>query len=133
MAADTRYDRARTALLLVDPYNDFLASEGKLWPLAKEVAEDVNLLSHLRAIVDAARQAGIQVIFVPHHRWEPGDYSKWKHATRTQIAAGERQPFAKGTWGGTLSTTISNLKTATSLSKSTGRKAVSQTQTSTTS
>ena len=102
MDAVTRYDRARTALLLVDPYNDFLASEGKLWPLAKAVAEAVNLLPHLRAIVDTARQAGIQVIFVPHHRWEPGDYSRWKHANHTQIASGQRQTFAKGTWGGTF-------------------------------
>jgi nicotinamidase-related amidase len=57
--ADTPYDGARTGLLLVDPYHDFLASEGKLWPLATEVAEAVNLLSHLQAIVDAARQAGM--------------------------------------------------------------------------
>jgi hypothetical protein len=44
---DMQYDPARTGLLLVDPYNDFLASEGKLWPFAKEVAEAVNLLAHL--------------------------------------------------------------------------------------
>jgi len=97
---DTRYDSARTGLLLVDPYNDFLASEGKLWPHAKEVAEAVNLLSHLRDIVDTARQSGIQVFFVPHHRWEPGDYSKWKHPNHSQISSGKRQTFAKGTWGG---------------------------------
>jgi nicotinamidase-related amidase len=66
------------------------------------VGAAVNVLSHLRAIVGAARQASIQVIFVPHHRWEPGDYSKWKHATYTQVAADQRQPFAKGTWGGTF-------------------------------
>ena len=97
---DAQYDRLRTGLLLVDPYNDFLASEGKLWPFAKEMAVAVNLLSHLRAIVDTARQVGIQVFFVPHHRWEPGDYANWKHANPTQIAAGQRQTFAKDTWGG---------------------------------
>jgi nicotinamidase-related amidase len=100
--ADPRSDRARTGLLLLDLYNDFLASEGKLWPLAKEVAEAVNLLSHLRAIVGAARQAGVQVFFVPHHRWEGGDYAKWKHATPSQSASGQLQPFAKDTWGGTF-------------------------------
>jgi len=100
--ADTQDDGARTGLLLVDPSNDFLASEGKLWLFAKEVAEAVNLLSHLRAIVDAARQAGMQVFFVPHHRWEPGDYAKWKHANHTQIASGQRQTFAKDTWGWTF-------------------------------
>lgn len=99
---DTQYDHARTGLLLVDPYNDFLASEGKLCPFAKEVAEAVNLLSHLQAIVDAARRVGIQVFFVPHHRWEPGDYAKWKDANPTQIDSGRRRRFAKDTWGGTF-------------------------------
>lgn len=26
------YDLSRTAVLLVDPYNDFLSEGGKLWP-----------------------------------------------------------------------------------------------------
>jgi nicotinamidase-related amidase len=70
--------------------------------LATEVAEAVNLLSHLRAIGDAARQAGMHVFFVLHHRWELGDDVQWKHANHIQIAAGQRQPCAKDTWGGTL-------------------------------
>lgn len=90
----------RTGLLLVDPFNDFLAPEGKLWPFVREVAEAVDLLTHLRQIVAAVRTAGIQVFFVPHHRWEPGDYTQWKHANRTQIASGKRQLFARGSWGG---------------------------------
>ena len=60
----------------------------------------MNLLSHLREIVAAARQAGIPVFFVPHHRWEPGDYARWNHANHTQLATGKRQTFAKSTWGG---------------------------------
>jgi nicotinamidase-related amidase len=96
----TIYDSTRTGLLIVDPFNDFLASEGKLWPFVKEVAEAVDLHSNLRQIVTTVRKTGIQVIFVPHHHWEPGDYSKWEHATRTQIASGKRQLFARGSWGG---------------------------------
>jgi hypothetical protein len=34
------YIREKTGLLLVDPYNDFLSPTGKLWPQAKEVAEE---------------------------------------------------------------------------------------------
>ncbi len=96
------YEAASTAILLVDPYNDFLSEGGKLWPLAKEIAEEVRLLDHLRSIVAAARQAGIRIVFVPHHRWEPGDYEQWKHPTHTQIASGQRQTFAKDSWGGTF-------------------------------
>jgi nicotinamidase-related amidase len=84
---DMPYDRARTGLLLVGSSNDFLAPEGKLWPFAKEVAEAVNLLVHLRAIVASACQAGIQVLFVPHHRWEPGDNLVLPSVPRRHVAA----------------------------------------------
>ena len=94
------YIRETTGLLLVDPYNDFLSPTGKLWPRAKEVAEKVNLLTNLKSIVDAARQSGVRIFIVPHHRWEPGDYTHWKHATPRQLAGAENQIFAKDTWGG---------------------------------
>jgi nicotinamidase-related amidase len=94
------YTRERTGLLLVDPYNDFLSEGGKLWPLLKEIAEEEHLLDHLRQIVAAVRAATIQVFVVPHHRAEPSDYTTWKHPNPSQIAAGKRQTFAKGTWGG---------------------------------
>lgn len=96
------YNAKSTAVLLVDPYNDFLSEGGKLWPLAQEVAEEVNLLENLRNVISAARQAGIKIFFVPHHRWEAGDYEQWKHPTNTQIASGQRETFAKDTWGGTF-------------------------------
>jgi nicotinamidase-related amidase len=35
---DTQYPKDRTALLCIDPYNDFLAEGGKMWPALSEVA-----------------------------------------------------------------------------------------------
>jgi nicotinamidase-related amidase len=60
----------------------------------------VNLLTNLKSVVDATRQSGIRVFVVPHRRWEPGDYTHWKHPTPRQLATAEGQIFAKGTWGG---------------------------------
>jgi nicotinamidase-related amidase len=94
------YPKDRTALLLVDPYNDFLSPGGKLWPMVADVAGEVGLLDNLRAITAAARDAGIPIFIVPHHRWEPGDYTDWDHPTPSQLAGGKRQSFARGTWGG---------------------------------
>ena len=73
------YTANRTGLLLVDPYNDLLSDGGKLWPQAKAVAEAVDLLTHLRALVEAARRAGIVVFYVPHRRWREGNYDGWRH------------------------------------------------------
>lgn len=96
----SRYVAERTALLFVDPYNDFLSEGGKLWPKVEEVAKAVNLHANLRALVAAVRGAGLQVLIVPHHRWEAGDYTGWDHPTPYQISSGQAQVFAKGTWGG---------------------------------
>ncbi len=97
---NTNYTKEQTALLLVDPYNDFLSNGGKLWPLVEEVATEVGLLDNLRNVISKTRTAGIRIIFVPHRRWEPGDYESWAHPSPDQIAVGKRQVFAKGAWGG---------------------------------
>ena len=97
---DDRYARDRTALLFVDPYNDFLSDGGKLWPLVEGVAKEVGLLDNLRTVTAAIRKAGIQIFIVPHHRWEPGDYEGWDHPTPHQVASGKMHSFAKGSWGG---------------------------------
>jgi nicotinamidase-related amidase len=68
--------------------------------MLKEVATEVGLLGNLRAIVDAARKAGVRVFVVPHRRWEPGDYENWDHPNPTQRAVQKRQTFARGSWGG---------------------------------
>ncbi len=89
-----------TALLFVDPYNDFLAEGGKLWPYVKQVAAEVRLLDNLIAISAAVRRAGMPIFIVPHHRWEPGDYLAWAHPNPDQLASGKLETFARGTWGG---------------------------------
>ena len=58
--AEVSYPRDRTALLLVDPKNDFLSEGGKVYPRIKPIADQV-----------------IQVVIVPHWRWEPGDHEDW--------------------------------------------------------
>jgi nicotinamidase-related amidase len=94
------YDAQRTGLLLVDPYNDFLSDGGKLFPMLRDIAADVRLLDNLRAAVDTVRKADIQVVYVPHRRWQPGDYDNWDHPNPTQRLVQQRHTFAKGTWGG---------------------------------
>ena len=96
----SEYNASSTGLLLVDPYNDFLSDGGKLWPMVKDVADAVGTLDHLRAVVAGARAAGIQVFYVPHRRWEPGDYEDWLHANPSQQISQQLKPFAKDTWGG---------------------------------
>jgi nicotinamidase-related amidase len=94
------YSKQRTGLLLVDPYNDFLSEGGKLYGLAKPVADTVNTLKHMREVVEATRVAGIQVFYVAHHRAEPTDFSGWNHPSPYQLGGHKAQVFSAGQWGG---------------------------------
>jgi len=94
------YPKERTALLFVDPFNDFLSENGKVWPHIKPIADEVGLLDNLRALDRAIRAAGIQVAIVPHRRWEPGDYEGWDHPNPSQLKIMGIHHFARGEWGG---------------------------------
>jgi nicotinamidase-related amidase len=94
------YAAKSTALLFVDPYNDFLSNGGKVWPLIKDVAGEVRQLDNLRDINRAVRNAGVRVVYVPHRRWQPGDYECWCHPSPSQRKIMEGHHFAKGEWGG---------------------------------
>ena len=94
------YPPTETALLLIDPYNDFLSEGGKLADRAMAVATEVGTVPNMRAVVDAARRAGIAVFYVPHHRARLTDFAGWKHASPYQLGAHRLQVFAEGSWGG---------------------------------
>ena len=99
MALDD-YAANRTGLLLVDPHNDLLSDGGKLWPKVKAAAEAVDLLTHLRALVEAARRARIVVFYIPHRRWREDDYDGWRHPGPWQSLIDREILFADGMWGG---------------------------------
>ena len=94
------YTRSDTALLLVDPYNDFLSEGGKLYPHIKEVADKVNLHDNLRQIVSLCRSVGITIFFVPHRRWRAERYEGWVNYAPTQERSRDLKLFADGEWGG---------------------------------
>jgi nicotinamidase-related amidase len=94
------YAANRTGLLLVDPYNDLLSDGGKLWPKARAIAEAVDLLTHLRTLVEAARRAGVVVFYVPHRQWREGNYDGWRHPGPEQISTDREAVFGEGMWGG---------------------------------
>jgi len=93
-------DKGITALLVVDPYNDFISEGGKLWPRIKAVAEANNCVPNMLQVLDVARKAKLQIFFAMHHRYRPGDYETWDYIAPIQKAAWTRKTFEYGTWGG---------------------------------
>ena len=60
----TNYSADNTALLIVDPYNDFMSKGGKLYERTKETAEAVGFYDNMRKVIPAVRAAHTQVIIV---------------------------------------------------------------------
>ena len=94
------YNRDITALLVIDPYNDFISEGGKIWPRVKTVAEANNCVPHMLQVLNAARKAKLKVFYAMHHRYRPGDYETWKYVVPVQRAAWKNRSFEYGTWGG---------------------------------
>ena len=98
--AGSAYAKDSTALLIVDPYNDFMSDGGKMYKQTLETATEVGFYDNMRKLIPAVRAADIRVFIVPHHRAAKGDYDGWLAATSSQKGAGRSMLFEAGTWGG---------------------------------
>jgi ureidoacrylate peracid hydrolase len=100
--AKVTYDKAVTALVVIDPYNDFISEGGKIWHRIRAVAEANNCVAHMLQVLKAARKARLRIFYALHHRYRPGDYEAWKYLAPIQKAAWVNRSFEYGTWGGEI-------------------------------
>jgi nicotinamidase-related amidase len=100
--AKLNYDKPLAALLVIDPYNDFISEGGKIWDRVKGVAEANQCVPHMMQVLDAARKSDIRVFYALHHRYRPGDYETWKYIAPIQKAAWSHKTFEYGSWGGEI-------------------------------
>ncbi len=97
--ANVKYEKEITALLVIDPYNDFISEGGKIWDRLKAVAEANQCVPNMLRVLNAARKVGLRVFYALHHRYRPGDYETWKYIAPVQKAAWLHKAFENGTWG----------------------------------
>jgi nicotinamidase-related amidase len=97
-----KYEKEIVALLVIDPYNDFISEGGKIWNRIKGVAEANNCVPNMLQVLTAARKAGLRVFYAMHHRYRQGDYETWKYIAPIQKAASRSKAFEYGTWGGEI-------------------------------
>jgi nicotinamidase-related amidase len=100
--AKVTFEKEATALLVVDPYNDFISEGGKIWDRIRAVAEANDCVPHMLQVLNASREAKLRVFYALHRRYRPGDYETWKHLAPIQKAAWTRKTFEYGTWGGEI-------------------------------
>ena len=97
-----RYDKEITALLIIDPYNDFISEGGKIWDRIRAIAEGNDCVAHMLQVLAAAREAKLRVFYALHHRYRSGDYETWRYIAPIQRAAWKHRTFEYGTWGGEI-------------------------------
>ncbi|HSF25453.1 MAG TPA: isochorismatase family cysteine hydrolase [Blastocatellia bacterium] len=97
-----KFDKEITALVVIDPYNDFISQGGKIWPRIREVAEANRCVPNMMQTLNAARKAGLRVFYAMHHRYRPGDYETWKYIAPIQKRSWLSKAFEFGAWGGEI-------------------------------
>ena len=94
------FDPQRTALLVIDPVNDFLSEGGAAWEMTKSTVKKNNVVSQLQRLISATRAAGVPVLFGPMAYTEE-DYADARFQQRSGInrLMFENRMFLAGTWG----------------------------------
>ncbi|KAL8283184.1 hypothetical protein RQP46_005962 [Phenoliferia psychrophenolica] len=83
----------KTALVLTDPYNDFLDPTGKLTPRLSDSLAAVGTIANLLKVVKAARAAKIPIFYSMHHQHTPHDYMGWIYKSATNQALDNSNGF----------------------------------------
>ena len=100
--APLTYDKKLTALIVIDPYNDFISEGGKIWDRLRGVAEANSCVPHMLQVLNAARKSELRIFYALHRRYRPGDYESWNYIAPVQKAAWLHKSFEYGTWGGEI-------------------------------
>lgn len=66
----------RSALVIVDPQNDFLVEKGVAWGVVGESVIEHNVVENISTLLEAAKAANMPVVISPHYYY-PTDYG-WK-------------------------------------------------------
>ncbi len=97
---DFGFPPGATALLVIDPVNDFLSEGGAAWDMTKSTVEKNDVVGKLKRVTDGARTRGVPVLFGPMAYTEE-DYASEGLQRRSGIGRimFERKMFLAGSWG----------------------------------
>jgi nicotinamidase-related amidase len=69
-------DAERTAIVIIDPQNDFLSPSGVAWGVVGESVTENNTVAHIEALMKAAKTYDLPLFISPHYYF-PADH-RWK-------------------------------------------------------
>lgn len=66
-----------TAVLLIDPHNDYIHPDGKVYDLCKHSLEATETVTNMKVLVKAARANRIAILYCLHQQWKTGNFDAW--------------------------------------------------------
>ena len=91
-------DLSRTALLIIDPQNDFLSEGGVAWGMVGEGVKNTKVVEHLVELRKAANAAGVPIFYCPHY-YSDNEFATWKHLNPIDKLMFDGKMFRKPGWG----------------------------------
>lgn len=87
-----------TAIVLIDPYNEFLHSDGKLYPSIADSLAKTDTINNIRAMLDTARQNKIPILYCLHQQTDSDSYKGWKLMNKSLTRIRDNKAFEADTW-----------------------------------
>jgi len=94
----SKLDLKRTALLIIDPQNDFLSEGGVVWDLVGKGVKETKVVDHLVELKRISKEVGVPVFYSPHY-YSDEEFRNWSHLNPIDKLMFDRKMFRKGTWG----------------------------------
>jgi len=67
-----KLDASKTAIVLIEPQNDFLKPGGTMFQYIKDQLAQRNVIQNLQKLLDGARKKQVKIFYVPFHGFEEG-------------------------------------------------------------
>jgi len=67
-----KLNASKTAIVLIEPQNDFLSPGGTMYQYIKEQLAKRNVIGNLQKLLEGARKKGVKIFYVPFHPFEAG-------------------------------------------------------------
>jgi nicotinamidase-related amidase len=92
-------DISKTAILLIDPLNDFLHKDGKMNGILSESLNHTQTISHIFDLVKAARAHKIPIFYGLHQPLNQNTFAGWKHMMAIHHTQKDGSVFEEGKFG----------------------------------
>lgn len=93
----SKIDSSSTALLVIDPQNDFLTEAGAVWDLVGEMVVKNQVVDKLSKLIAKAKESGIEVFYSPHYYDK--EFEAWKDNNPIDSLMFERKMFDRSSSG----------------------------------